>query len=198
LTLYTTPTDIVPSISLVYDDLTGLWGDWTTTVGGHTLFPLVSWSKREGETERFGEGIFSNGDMVSINDGLGVQDTLQGATYVVTGYVESGYVQNTADTGVVIDMKSRLGMMDGGTNLWKYPTEYRFVGDTTENTQTLTLKWANENNSSFNTGKTMDTSKYQKITRPGRYRRRNHELSYSGTERIRLEALETDPVAGDN
>ena len=198
LTLYTTPSDISPAITLVYDDLTGLWGEWTTTVSDLTKFDLVSWSKREGETERFGEGIMSNGDLVSVNDNLMVQDTLNGATYVITGYVADNYVLSTADVGTVIDMKSRLGMFDGGQNEWKYPTQYRFVGDTTESSQTLTLKWANENNSSFNTGKTMDTSKYQKITRPGRYRRRNHEMTYSGTERLRLEALETDPVAGDN
>jgi len=198
LTLYTTPSDIVPAITLVYDDLTGLWGPWTTTVSDHTLFPLVAWSKREGISERFGEGIMSNGDLISVNDSLNSQDTYQGATYVTTDYVQSGYVQKTADTGVVIDMVSRLGMYDGGTNKFKYQTEYRHVGDTTDASQTLTLKWSDENNSSFTTGKTTDTTKYQKMTRCGRYRRRNHELSYSGTERIRIEALEGEAEVGNN
>jgi len=198
LTLYQTPSDVTPFITLVFDDTTGLWHEWYSTVNDMTKFDLIAWTKRGGASERFGEGIISNGDLISVNDSLGASDTLLGATYVTTGYVAIGYVKNTSDSGTVIEMKSRIGMFDGGANVWKYPTEYRFVGDTTVNSQTLTLKWANENNSSFNTGKTMDTSKYQKITRPGRYRRRNHELIYAGNERIRLEALDTDPVAGNN
>ena len=158
----------------------------------------MAWTKRGGASERFGEGILTNGDLISVNDSLGVQDTLLGATYVTTGYVADGYVQNTADTGTAIEMKSRLGMTDLGTNKHKYPSEYRQVGDTTANSQTLTLKWANENNSTFTTGKTTDTSKYQKMTRCGRFRRRNHELIYAGTDRIRLEAIEAEIPVGDN
>jgi len=198
LTLYRTPSDVSPEITLVWDDVTGLWSEWYSTVNDMTKFDLIAWTKRGGASERFGEGIISNGDLISINDSLGAQDTLVGATYVTTGYVVAGYVKNTSDTGTAIEMKSRPGMVDGGTNQWKYPTEYRFVGDETANSQTLTLKWSNENNLAFNTGRTMDTSKYQKITRCGRFRRRNHELSYAGTDRIRLEAIEGDMPVGDN
>lgn len=192
LTLYQTPSDVTPFITLVFDDLTGLWSEWYSTVNDMTKFDLIAWTKRGGASERFGEGIIANGDLISVNDSLGAQDTLLGATYVTTGYVAVGYVKNTSDTGTAIDMKSRTGMMDLGSNAWKYPTEYRFVGDETANTQTLTLKWSNENNLAFNTGRTMDTSKYQKITRCGRFKRRNHEAIYAGTDRIRIEAIEGD------
>ena len=95
-------------------------------------------------------------------------------------------------------MKSRLGMQDNGTNHFKYPSELRQVSDLTPNAQNFIIRWANESNVSFNTGVTLDTSLYNKATRMGRYRRRNYEIEYSGTDVIRIEALEGDVTVGNN
>ena len=197
LTFYLTPSDIVPSLTLVYDSTTQLWGEWETTVNGLSKFPLVAWTKRETTSERFGEGILVNGDLISVNDNLMPSDTLKGATYVTAGYVEAGYVSNTAESGTAIKLKCRLGMYDGGTNNYKYPEDLRFVGDTTPNSQTMTIRWANENNKTFNTGQTLDTSKYKRLFNLGRYRRRNHEIEYVGSDTLRAEALEGDVTVGD-
>ena len=198
LSIYHVSTDIVPDITLVYDDTTGLWGEWETTVNNLTKFPLVSWTKRFGTSERFGEGILSNGDLITLNDNLTPQDTLLSSGWVETGWVETGWVSRTGGSSTGIALKSRLGMTDLGTDLHKYPMSYRPVNDLTPNTQTLTLKWADENNSSFSSGKTFDTSIYQKTYRNGRFRRRNHEIQYSGTDVLRLEAIEVELPIGDN
>ena len=199
LTLYHVSTDIVPDITLVYDDTAGLWCEWETTVNSLTKFPVVDWTKRLGASTRYGEGILANGDLVTINDNLTPADTLLSAGWVETAWVETGWVSRTpGSAGTAVAVKSRLGQSDLGSTLHKYPLSYKVVADLTPNSQTLTLKWANENNTSFNTGKTFDTSKYQKATRNGRFRRRNHEIQYSGSDVLRLEAIEADIPTGDN
>lgn len=198
LTLYHVSTDIVPDITLVYDDTTGIWGEWETTINSLTKFPLVDWTKRQGVIERFGEGILANGDLITLNDNLIPQDTLLASNWVESGWVETGWVLSAGESSSGLTMKCRTGMTDGGTDNYKYPEGLRLVSDKTTASQTLTLKWANENNSSFNTGRSVDTSKRQKLTRLGRFERRNHELEYSGTEVLRLESLEIPLTVGED
>ena len=198
LTLHTTPDDVSPEVTLAYDPDTGLWGEWNATVNGLTNFDLMAWTKRTGASARYGEGILTNGDLISLNDNAGGQDTLLGASYVESGYVLAGYVQETADTGTPIDLAIRMGMFDGGTNRYKYPTSIRHTGDRTPNSQTLTVSWADENNTSFNTGRALDTSKNQKAHRLGRFQRRNHNLAYSGSDRIWMEGLEVKFEVGED
>jgi len=198
LTIHTTPSDIVPDITLVFDDTTGIWGEWKTSINDITNFPVVAWTKRQGVIERYGEGILTNGDLITINDDLSPSDTLLASSYIATDYVETGYITESSGSGTAITMKSRLGTMDGGTNLHKYPESIRHVSDITPNAQDLIIRWSNEGNTSFNTGRTLDTSKYQKKHRLGRFRRRNHELEYSGTDVLRIEALEMPLNTGNN
>ena len=198
LTLYTTPSDVDPETTLVFDDTAGLWYEWETTINDIVKFPLVSWTKRLGDTVRYGEGILSNGDLISLKDNRSPQDTLLGSVYVVADYVDTGYVEESSDNGTAFTMKLRTGMYDGGTNRYKYPESLRFVGDRTPNSQTLTIKWANENNDSFNTGRSQDTSINSKEHRLGRFQRRNHELEYTATDLLRLEGLEMVLGVGNN
>ena len=190
LTLYHLSTDVVPDISMVYDDTVGLWYEWETTLNSHTKFPLVGWTKRRGEIQRYGEGILSSGDLITLNDNLLPQDTLLASGWVEDGWVETGWVASVGESSTGITMKSRMGQWDGGTDAFKYPKSYRQVSD--ESTTDLTLRWANENNTTFTTGKTLKTSKYSKTTRNGRFRRRNHEIEFSGAEIKRIEAIEVD------
>ena len=117
-------------------------------------------------------------------------DSLLASTYWVTGYAEAGYVTEASGSGTNIELKTRTGMFDAGTNRYKYPSTIRFVGDRTSSSQTLSISWANENNDSFGTARTQDMSTDSKEHGLGRFQRRNHELSYSGDEVVRLEALE--------
>jgi len=196
LSLYLTPSDIEIAISIVYDATTGLWGEWRTTVNGLTKFPLMDWSTRNGTTARYGEGILANGDMITINDNMSPQDTLLASTYVTTGYVAAGYVLIAGETGTPISLSIRLGQTDFGLSNIKTAASARAVHNKTVATQTLTLKTAKENNSSFSSGVTTDTSKRQKFTRLGSFERINLDLTYAGTEAIRLEALDFDVKGG--
>ena len=196
LNLYLTPSDITPYITLAYDDTTGLWGEWETTVNGLTKFPLMDWSIRTGVLPRYGEGIMFNGDMITLNDDLNPQDTLLESTYVTTGYVQTGYILTAGETGTPISLSVRTGQFDGGSNVKKTMPAIKHVSDTTPNSQDLTIKWAKENNSTFSSGVTIDTSKNQKVTRVGSFRRINFDINYAGTDPIRIEALEGNPIPG--
>ena len=198
LNIYLTPSDSSPNTTLVYDDATGLWGEWETTVNGLTKFPLIEWTTRNGTQSRYGEGILFNGDLITVNDNFVPQDTLLASTYVTTGYVATGYVLESGETGTAINLNVRTGQSDGGDDVKKKLPNIRHVGDKTTTSQNLTVKWDKENNSSFNSGVTIDTSKFQRVNRLGSFRRINFELDYSGTEVLRLEALEGNPRIGTN
>lgn len=198
LTVHLHPDDIIPYITLVFDSSSGLWGEWETSINDITKFPLIDWTTRTGVVPRYGEGILSNGDLITINDNMIPQDTLLATTYVTEGYVETGYISDSGGAGTAITMKSRIGMYDGGADVVKFASDLRHVGDLTTTSQNLTIRWANENNSSFNAGTTVDTSKFSKIRRMGMFRRRNHEIEYSGDEIVRLEALEGNLNIGDS
>lgn len=198
LNLYTIPSDAESTATLVYDDTSGLWGHWETTVNGLSKFPLIDWSIRTGVQPRYGEGILFNGDLISINDNFNPQDTLLASTYVASGYVTTGYVLSTSESGTVINFNIRLGQNDFGIERVKAIPSIRHVGDLTTNSSNLTIKWAKENNDSFNSGTVIDTSLFQRVNRIGKFRRINFELDYSGTEQLRLEALEATVKTGTN
>jgi hypothetical protein len=63
----------------------------------------------------------------------------------------------------------------------------------------MTVQWTDESNDDYNTGKTIDTSiPGQRIARLGSYRQRNFKLTYAGTERIELDALEVELNTGSH
>ena len=197
LTLYRVSTDIVPVTTLVWDDTAKLWGEWDTSINGNTEFALIGGTNRLGTSERYFEGQLASGDAISINDNLIPQDSLLGSQWVVDDWVETGWVLKTEDSGVGYMVKSRLGMKDFDTNKYKYPDEMRHVADTTDASQTLTIRWSDENNSNFSTGRDVDMSIYQKLFQLGRFRRRNHELEATSTEQIRIDGLEIEMGGGD-
>jgi hypothetical protein len=198
VTFITTPDAIVPETTIVFDSTVGLWYIWYSDVNDIVNLPLVAWTKRDGLTTQYGQGMLANGDIISLNDNLNPQDTVLAYLYVDDDYVLDGYVQAAGESGTVITMKSRAGMFDGGTNKYKYPESLRYVGDRTPSSQTLTLKWSDENNSSFGTGRSQDMSINSKEHRLGRFQRRNHEVEYAGTDDIWLEGLELPIEVGNN
>ena len=197
LTLYTVVTDGEPAITLVFDEKAQLWYEWDLTVNDQTNFPVVGWTKRLGSTERYGEGILMNGDLISVTDNLSPEDTVGSFGYVADGYVAANYVTSIGSGGTNINLITRTGMFDGGVNRFKFPESLAITGDRTSNTQTTTVKWSNEKSNNFNSGRTLDSSKHQRLTRLGRFKRRNHEVSYSGSDVVRWEGIDLPAEVGE-
>jgi hypothetical protein len=192
LTMYLTPSDISPDISFAFDMTAGVLGEWETIAGDQTKYPLVDWTIRTGDSIRSGEGIMTNGDLITINDNLTPLDTLLGDSYVASGYVASGYYKTSSDSGDSITLKSRLGETDNGTTNTKYMGPLRAVGDKTATAQNLTVKFS-DNGAAFDSGRNLDLSaKQSQLNRNGSYERRNIEIEYSGTDHLRLEAIDVN------
>ena len=195
MTFYRPGTEtIVPSITLVFDGVS--WGIWDTKLTGLTKFPLIGWTIRSGSTARSGEGIMANGDLITSNDNFIPSDSLLGSDYILDAYVADGYYASTGVGGVDITMTVRTGTFDGDNSHWKFAHVLELVGDETESIVDALIKWADGNSVNFNAGKNLNLYRKQKLTRMGRFKRRNHEVVISIPEQYRIEALDLEFTEG--
>lgn len=191
LSVDTTPV-IAPDETLVYNDKTKTWSVWEHASSSIDKFPVIGWSVTT-STDLSGRGVFSNGDIFEIFDDFNPQDSKGANLYVEADYVEAGYISDTAPSGDVITMKVRVGHMDHDTRNRKRFRECRFIGDEMSSSQTLTVRWADENHDTFQSDRTLDISNANaKLTRLGMARSRTWEIEYSGTEQLRYQGLELD------
>ena len=199
LTFYRLLSGVVtPSITLVFDGIS--WGIWDTDVEGLDKFPLLGWTIRSGSAARSGEGIMFNGDLVTIRDDFIPTETVLSSGYFesvgATEYIQDGYYVSSGGTGVNVVMTVRTGPFDGDTNYWKFGHTLEVVGDETASAVTALVKWADGNSTTFNAGRTVSLNKKEKITRLGRFKRRNHEVVIDIDEQYRIEALEMQLTEG--
>lgn len=197
LTLYTLSSGvIIPETSLCFDTSNGNISFIETSIAGNNKFPLVSWTIRSGSSNRYGEGMFSNGDVISINDTPSSDDSLLADTYVDSGYVDTGYLTDGSASGTAITLKARLGIQDMDTDDYKFASNLTVNHDDTDTDQTITVRISRENSRSFNAGWDMSTQHKRRINRLGRFRRANFELEYSGSEAFPIEGIEFTAVRG--
>ena len=198
------PSAITPQVTFMYDAGMGQWGFINTPINSMTTLPIMAWTKRTGgqnETvsARTGEGILSNGDIINVNDKLIPQDTLLGSDGIlVSGIVEAGIlVSGASDSGINIPIVIRTGLQDFDTQAYKFQSYERIDCESTSASSLVTIKHANENSESFNTGKTVDISKPRKeIYQGGRFIRRNWQLEMAVSEQVFLEGLDIGVEAG--
>ncbi len=191
---------IVPHITLVYDSFTKKWSTWDTDLpelSDQPGFPLVQWSMRTGTAPRFGEGILSNGDIVSINDALHPYDTLGSHIYIDNEtpgslYVEADYYTDTAGDGTDIAFSAKMSHFDAGSTNVKLIGQTTIICDPTSTSQELTVEWSDDGHSTFSSSRTLDLSKSPRLTRCGSSRRRTIQLSGAMDEQVRIEGVELE------
>jgi len=200
VTIHTTNSVVVPIYTLVYDIGTKIWGLWTSdltelsTVNG---FPVTGWTTSS--ASRFGTGILTNGDLVTLKSTFDPVDTFDIRYYVEDqdDYVITDYIATFGtEGGSNIDLLCRMGHIDSNTNKNKFGATLEVVSDYTTDSQTLTVKWSDIDHSTFTSTRTLDLSKRQKLSRIGMFNRRTYQLEYSGSEIVRLESLEYDVAGG--
>jgi len=204
LTMYTLQPNISPDLTIIFDDTVGMWGLWNTVANGYTTFPLVGWTRRTGGAStaaRAGEGVLSNGDLITVNENMTPLDTVKGYTgYFESGYFLTGYfVESSPDVADNIELGIRTGQWGNGNNRNKVQNKLRPLMEETDTAQTLVIKWTKSGEHDvFTTGRDIDTSKRQFARRGGRFTKRNYDLTYAGSEQIYLEGLEVDITEGIN
>jgi len=182
---------IQPLSSLVLDTSNGVWGFWELMQTGIDDCPVVGWT--QSTSTRAGNGILSNGDIITIADDKNPQDLTEAQIYVEAGYVDANYISDTGQSGDNIEMVLIPGPVDYGNRNYKYADNLKLVAIPEASTQEMTVQWSDEGNDNYNTGRTLDLSNHNnKLTRLGRFRQRNHKLTFSGDEQIEVEAIEVD------
>lgn len=196
LTVHSIGSGVVPLQTITFDAASSLWSMESTDAsqGGH--FPLVAWTVRSTRLPHAGEGILSNGDLITVQDNnLSPMDGSGGFAYVEDGYVEVGYVAGAESTSASIPITVRCGMWDGGTRNHKFASDLAIIADASS--AILNVRWANESTIDFSASRDITTS--GKITRLGRFRRRNFEIDGAAiTQSVRLEAIEVNLEAGSH
>jgi len=181
--------NVMPLSSLVFDTSTSVWGFWELMHDGIEDFPLVNWTRST--ATRAGDGILSNGDIITVSDDKNPQDSTEAQVYVDAGYVDPGYISDTSATGENIEMVLITGPVDFQTRDYKYQDSLKLVAIPESTEQNMTVQWSDESNNSYNSGRTLDLSNHNnKLTRMGRFRQRNHKLTFAGDEQIEVEAVE--------
>jgi hypothetical protein len=182
-------SDTISSEStLCYSTTLGVWGIWETALGIND-FPVVAWTPSD--TTRNGEGILANGDLVTVIDDFNPHDTTAASSVYEAGVFETGIYTATEATGANIPIELVLGHTDNGTRRLKFMSELWAVSVPTNETQTLTVSVADDQNSTFTQIGTIDTSDAaSRINRLGSYRQRNFKLNFESDEQFEFEALE--------
>jgi len=194
LTLHTTPAAISPNYTFVYDSTSNIWSIWETSMSelsGVSGIPVIDWTTST--SSRFGQGILSNGDLITFKGSFDPTDTFNAQDYLENqdDYIAVDYIQPFGtDSSSAITLITRVGHIDNGTNKHKFAHSLEYIGDYTDASQTLTVRYSDTDHITFGSDRTLDLSKRQKLSRLGKYNRRTYELEYSGTEQIRMEALE--------
>ena len=199
LTIYQLNTDAESLESFVFNSRTSTWTRFELMHSGIDDCPIMDFTVAN--ATQLGKGILINGDIVTIADDLAPQDSVlaQGGVFEDDPPVfELGVFTNASPGyGTDISMEIITGQSDHQTINRKFMSSLRLVGPKTSASQTMTVEWSNESNSAYNTFSTIDTSiPGRRIPRLGSYRQRNFKLTYAGSERIELDALEAEVNAG--
>ena len=195
LTLHFTPSDISPVESLVYSAKRGWWGFWCVETPDVNCWPVVAWMPSD--TTRDGEGILANGDLVGLQDDFNPVDTVDAqSVYEADVYVDGVYTAIAA-SGTAFDIDIRTGVISGNTPRRKRMGDLWSIHTPTTNANTLTIAFADEQNTTFVDHDSIDISDSEdRINRCGSFRRRNIRVHGTLDEQWQGEKLQATVRAG--
>lgn len=115
---------------------------------------------------------------------------------VVTQHPTNGWlyvVRNTAyqDDGVDFTVMARFGRLDLDTGRRKFVRSYELVGDKQSTTTNVLFQYSDDDYTTLSTARTFNMNQNRPLlTRGGSFYRRAHQISYTGSNPFRVEALE--------
>lgn len=126
-----------------------------------------------------------------------IMDTCQHAGGLIAQHESNGWVYNVSptvyqDDSVSFTVLARFSLLDFDTSSKrKFCNGYDLVGDKQTTTTNVLFQYSDDDYVTYSTAQTFDMS----LTRPfisnhGNFRRRGHQLSYTGANPLRLQALE--------
>lgn len=191
--------DIVPISALVYSPGLNWWGFWDVYLPDVNFFPLMAWMPSTSSL-RVGEGILSNGDLVTILDQFYPIDTVDASGVYVdapTGPYDPDIYTVTGGAGTVFPFEIVTGTLDGGTPRRKFMGDLWLMCLPVSVSEEVTVAWADEQDTSYPLSATINVSDPDDaISRLGSFRRRNFKVTGTISEQIRMESLMTTVRVG--
>lgn len=181
------------TVTLVFEESSTMWHKWDSdlsTLSNTTGIPLIDWTSRSGTSDRYGEGILINGDLITFNNTPSYGDAASELTYVVDGYVEADYITDVAAADNNIVMKVRVGEINLNTNNNKFMRNLEIVGPQTYASRNISIRWSDGDTETYGSDRTLDLSGRRKLSALGMFNRRHIELEYSDSEPIYVEGFE--------
>lgn len=196
LTLYKLETVVAPRTTLVYELTSNRWYFWELEHTGIDDCPLVAWTNAT--DTRLGEGILSNGDLVTPLDTNNAQDTIGASRVFEEGVFEPGVFAFAAAEAASIGMELVVGSNDFGNRKRKFQSELWVVATPSENPGTLNVAYSDEADANWQPNKPIDSSNVSsRLRRLGKFRQRNYRLQYREDEQYRIEGIETTERLGN-
>ena len=186
--------------TIVYDKTTSYWSTWDIALPGFSEFPLVKWTDQTSLGSRQGYGILVNGDVFKFSGNSTPIDVVSESDtdYVVDDYIQQqdDYVLSLgADASANIECRITLPEFDGDVQNNKMMHKLELVGGLiggTAGTADVDIRWSDDHYNTYSATRSLDISLRRKLTRLGLFNRRAFELTYTGAEQLRFEALEID------
>jgi len=146
-----------------YDPSTDIWTEWTDTAGT-ARYPVFAAS--QGPT------------------GYYVQHTTNGRIYTISSTV---YQDDSSNFTVL----ARTGRMDFDTMRRKFCSSFELVGDKQSSTTNVSVQYSDDDYNTLSTARTFDMSKTRTFSKAwGNFRRRSWQISYAGSNPLRLARFE--------
>lgn len=191
---YTAAGEITPAITIILEESSAMWHLWETnlsTLDGIAGLPIIEWTTRSGTSDRYGEGILSNGDIITFLSQPNAFDSSGGGGgYVVDDYVVDDYVVGASSGSDAIVMLIRLGELDFGTQDNKFMRNLEIVGPHTYSDQNITIRWSDGSTESYGSDRVLDLDGRRKLSALGKFNRRHFEFAVTSAEPVWLEAVE--------
>lgn len=155
--------------SFLYDTDLDVWCEWTDTSG--SKYPIMSFTQH--------------------NNTLVGQHYTDGKLYTISPTV-------TQDNGVNFTVSARTRRIDFDTIKRKFCSRLDIIGDVQSSTTPVSVQYSDDDYQTTSTARTLDMS----VTRPfsrspwGNFRRRSWQVSYTGANPFRVEAIELDVRLG--
>ena len=185
-----------PEYTLVYDPQAKLWYIWELRFLDHgDYFPVAGTTVRTAVSPRYGEGIMLNGDIYQpryVDDPI--DTTGSSSNYVLPGYWDVGYTSSTGSTNLNsnIRMVITTNSIDGGGRYYKFMRSLEFLGsfNKTDDTSFINLRFSDDYYGDYGIDYQIPINTRRKLSRLGRFSRRDIRIVYAGPTLLRAEKLE--------
>ena len=138
------------------------------------------------------------------SDNWPILSTYEHADTLIGQHESNGWIYTISptvyqDDSVNFTVLARFGRMDLDTNRRKFVRSYELLGDKQTSTTNVSFQYSDDDYVTLSTARTFDMSATRPLlTRGGSFRRRAHQLSYTGSGPLRLEGLEMRYRLGDS